>query len=127
MRNFKDIILEKLKISTNNKPSGIFKPSEECDVLWRDFIDALEKHGEFELSEVFGDNLPLWDSHPEKNKILSIYYYDEEDYIMARIITNENIEYSHYIENMRSLKFRLGNQDILVGNTVVTEIYDLIR
>ena len=127
MRNFKDIIIEKLKVSTNNKPSGIFKPSEECDVLWKDFIKALEKHGEFKLSEVFGDNLPLWDSRPEKNKIVSIYYYEEEDYIMARIVTKENVEYEHYIENMRSLKFRLGNQDILVGNTVVTEIYDLIK
>ena len=46
---------------------------------------------------------------------------------MARLITNENVKYEHYIENMRSLKFRLGNQDILVGNTVVTEIYDLIK
>ena len=126
MRNFKDIIIEKLKVSTNNKPSGIFKPSEECDVLWKDFIKALEKHGEFKLSEVFGDNLPLWDSRPEKNKIVSIYYYEEEDYIMARIITKENIKYEHYMENMRSVKFRLGNQNILVGNTVVTEIYDLI-
>lgn len=127
MKNLKQHILEKLKVSTNNKPSGIFKPSEECDVLWNDFIDALEKHGEFNLSEIFGDNLPLWDSRPEKSKIVSIYYYEEEDYIIARLITNENVKYEHYIENMRSLKFRLGNQDILVGNTVVTEIYDLIR
>ena len=127
MKNLKQHILEKLKVSTNSKPSGIFKPSEECDVLWNDFIDALEKHGEFNLSEIFGDNLPLWDSRPEKSKIVSIYYYEEEDYIMARLITNENVKYEHYIENMRSLKFRLGNQDILVGNTVVTEIYDLIK
>ena len=95
--------------------------------MWNDFIDALEKHGEFNLSEIFGDNLPLWDSRPEKSKIVSIYYYEEEDYIMARLITNENVKYEHYIENMRSLKFRLGNQDILVGNSVVTVIYDLIR
>lgn len=127
MKDLKEHIFEKLKVSTNNKPSGIFKPSEECDVLWKDFIEALEKHGEFYLSEIFGDNLPLWDSKPEKHKIVSIYYYEEEDYIMAKIITKENVEYEHYIENMRSLKFRLGNQDILVGNTVVTEIYELIK
>lgn len=127
MKDLKEHIFEKLKVSTNNKPSGIFKPSEECDVLWKDFIEALEKHGEFYLSEIFGDNLPLWDSKPENNKIVSIYYYEEEDYIMAKLITKENVEFDHYIENMRSLKYRLGNQDILVGNTVVTEIYDLIK
>lgn len=127
MKDLKEHIFEKLKVSTSNKPSGIFKPSEECDVLWKDFLEALENHGEFYLSEVFGDNLPLWDSRPEKNKIVSIYYYEEEDYIMARLITKENVEFDHYIENMRSLKYRLGNQDILVGNTVVTEIYDLIK
>lgn len=127
MINLERFVTEKLKVTTNNKPSGIFKPTEECDVLWEDFINALKKHGEFYLSEVFGDNLPLWDSRPEKNKIVSIYYYEEEDYIIARLITNENVEFEHYIENMRSLKFRLGNQDILVGNTVVTEIYDLIK
>lgn len=128
MKDLKEHIFEKLKVSTNNKPTGKFKPSEECDILWKDFTEALEKHGEFYLSEVFGDNLPLWDSRPEKNKIVSIYYlnYSQEDYIIARLINNENVEYEHYIENMRSLKYRLGNQDILVGNTVVTEIYDLI-
>ena len=124
MKDLKEHIFEKLKVSANNKPTGKFKPTEYCDVLWKDFIEALEKHGEFDLSEVFGDNLPNWD---ENAKIVSIYYYEEEDYIMARIITKENIEYEHYIENMRSLMFRLGNQDILVGNTVVTEIYDLIK
>ena len=127
MKDLKEHIFEKLKVSANNKPTGIFKPSEECDVLWKDFIEALEKYGEFYLSEIFGDNLPLWDSKPEKHKIVSIYYYEEEDYIMAKIITKENVEYEHYIENMRSLKFRLGNGDILVGNTVVTEIYELIK
>lgn len=127
MKDLKEHIFEKLKVSTNIKPSGIFKPSEECVVLWKDFIEALENHGEFYLSEIFGDNLPLWDSKPEKHKIVSIYYYEEEDYIMAKIITKENVEYEHYIENMRSLKFRLGNGDILVGNTVVTEIYELIK
>lgn len=124
MKDLKEHIFEKLKVSTNNKPSGIFKPSEECDVLWADFLYALENHGEFYLSEVFGDNLPNWDKN---SKIVSIYYYAEEDYILAKIITKENVVYEHYIENMRSLKFRLGNQDILVGNTVVTEIYNLIK
>lgn len=123
MKNLKEHIFEKLKVSANNKPSGIFKPSEYCDVLWKDFIEALEKHGEFDLSEVFGDNLPNWD---ENGKIVSMHYYEEEDYIMARIITKENIEYEHYIENMYSLKFRLGSQNSSIGNTVITEIYDLI-
>lgn len=129
MKNLKEHIFEKLKVSTKNTPTGIFEPSEECAVLWENFIRALKKHGEFNLSEIFGDNLPLWDSRPEKNKIVSIRYlnYAQDDYIIARLITKENVEYEHYIENMRSLKFRLGNQDILVGNTVVTEIYDLIK
>lgn len=123
MKNLKEHIFEKLKVSANNKPSGIFKPSEECDVLWKDFIEALEKYGEFYLSEIFGNNLPMWD---ENTKMVSIYYYEEEDYILAKLVTKENVEYEHYIENMRSLKFRLGSQNSLIGNTVVTEIYDLI-
>ena len=122
MRNFKDIILEKLKVTKNNS-SGIFKPSEECAVHYNDFTQALEKYGEFELSEIFGDNLPKWD---ENNTIVSIDYYKESNYIIATLMNKDNEKYNHYIATMNALKYRLGNKDTLVGNTVVTEIYDLI-
>ena len=117
--------MEKLKI-TPNKPAERFEPSDECNVLWNDFTHALEQYGEFDLYDIFGDNLPIWASKPDDHVLRSIWYDAEQDVIMANILT-KHTHYNHYIENMRSLKFRLGSQDILIGNTVVDEIYNMMK
>lgn len=117
--------MEKLKVNPN-KPFGGFGPSDKCNVLWNDFTDALEQYGEFDLYDIFGNNLPVWASKPDDHVLRSIWYSPEQDVIMANILTKYT-HYEHYIENMRSLQFRLGSQDILIGNTVVNEIYNMIK
>ncbi len=129
MKNLKQHIFEKLKVSKASATRKVkdFVPTKYSSVLWRDFIDALETYGEFYLSEIFGNDLPLWNTHNTTNKIVSLRYYDEEDYILAKLLSDSNIEYDHYIEDMSALKYRLGETNSLIGNTIVAEIYDLIK
>ena len=117
MRNFKDIIVEKLKVTKNS-----------FDFTWDEFIEALYKHETLafwleDLPDITYYDLPEVEYEGKKIKIYALAKYDfytENDIV--------NVLYSHDGSSLRNdieISSLEALNDIL-DQKLISEIYDII-
>ena len=117
MRNFKDIIVEKLKVTKNS-----------FDFTWEEFIEALYKYETLafwleDLSDITYYDLPEVEYEGKKIKIYALAKYDfytENDIV--------NVLYSHDGSSLRNdieISSLEALNDIL-DKELISEIYDII-
>ena len=144
MRNFKDIIIEKLKVSNNNGDYWEWEPTTErvADTEFTRVIKEYVKiHGEYDLVSLLGeDNLPAYMQNGEvyhvngvtinpanhSNNYLIYVYINKPDYYSDRSTYNlEGLRHflGSSVEYITSRRKRTINDDEK-GQAILMKIYN---
>jgi hypothetical protein len=143
MKNLKDIILEKLKVS--NKSSITFDDIEPCDSLTHELFNTISNtlyhkgywcvNEYYELNNIYEDDLPgLFRSFSfmdEKSKVYGIYGdYESKDPEIRLVFKGHNNEFysnKYTITTSALLCKTLGKGDINKGLGVLKYIADELK
>lgn len=116
MRNFKDIIIEKLKVSNNSSAHWEWEPTTErvADTEFTRVLKAYIKiHGEYDLINLLGeDNLPSYIANGEVYHIIGVTINPANqgnNYHIYVYINNPNYYTDHSTYNLDGLRHFLGS------------------
>lgn len=144
MRNFKDIIIEKLKVSKNSSAYWEWEPTTErvADTEFTRVLKAyIKRHGEYDLINLLGeDNLPSYIDNGEvyhvngvtinpanqSNNYLIYVYIDKPDYYTDHSTYNlEGLRHflGSSVEYINSRRKRTVNDDER-GQAILMKIYN---
>lgn len=128
MKELRQHIFEKLRVTSKSDGDTIFDTMVHRTqrMSKSSFKSMLKEYGKpFELTKIYGDDLPLF---PRFNYKILLMKYSAFDNTLSFVFYNTRVKklFNRGVDDMDTLLEILGKGDIDKGNDVLWEIYDMM-